>query len=91
MDFPAGKDAIVEHARHRGADETQLRALRAMPRADYDNLAEVLRSVPVDPAPDRTGTEAAEQRRAHGQGPAGLAEYERDAAPSPIEQELDEG
>ncbi|WP_019632078.1 DUF2795 domain-containing protein [Actinomadura atramentaria] len=86
MDFPAAKDDLVAHARERGADEPQLKALRALPLGDYDNLAEVLRSVPVDPAPDRSGTVRAEQERFHRH--PDLAEHERMAEPGPIEREL---
>ncbi|WP_018656333.1 DUF2795 domain-containing protein [Actinomadura flavalba] len=87
--FPADKERIVAHARDHGADEVELKALRALPLGEYDALYQVERSVPVDPAPERTGTERAEQRRDHRH--ADLAEYERPAHRSPIEEELDNG
>jgi hypothetical protein len=47
VDFPAGKDALVEAAERKGDHETA-RALRAIPPADYANLTEVLGSVTFD-------------------------------------------
>lgn len=56
VDFPASKEALVEHAERSGADEESLRALRALPLGDYRNPEEVLRSVPLPP--DRSASEA---------------------------------
>jgi hypothetical protein len=36
MDYPAGKQEIVEHARSRGADEETLRELERIPDREYD-------------------------------------------------------
>ena len=47
LDFPADQDAIVDHAQAAGADDGVLRALRALPLADYANMDEVLRSMPL--------------------------------------------
>lgn len=44
VDFPAGKDEIVEDARRNGAPEDVLKALRAMPPVEYASKAEVQRS-----------------------------------------------
>ncbi|HEX2313879.1 MAG TPA: DUF2795 domain-containing protein [Thermomonospora sp.] len=86
LDFPAAKDRILDHARRRGARPDAARALSALPPADYDNVQEVLRSVPLDPAPDRSETERAGQRR-HAR--PGLAEHERvGGEPPPVEREL---
>jgi hypothetical protein len=54
LDFPADKDAIVEHARQRGGapDSDAVRALRAMPLATYRNMSEIRSS--VDLPPDET-------------------------------------
>ena len=46
LDFPAGKDQIVAHAQSAGAPDEVVRALRALPLADYANVPEVLRSIP---------------------------------------------
>jgi hypothetical protein len=47
VDFPTGKDALVEAAERKGDHETA-RALRAIPPVDYANLTEVLGSVTFD-------------------------------------------
>ena len=51
LDFPADKDAIVEHATGRGAayDSAAVRALRAMPPATYRNISEIRSSVDLRP------------------------------------------
>lgn len=36
MDYPAGRDQIVEHARRQGADDEVLQHLQALPDRDYD-------------------------------------------------------
>ncbi|MFC4856966.1 DUF2795 domain-containing protein [Actinophytocola glycyrrhizae] len=36
MDYPAGRDEIVEHAREKGADDDVLRHLQAIPDRQYD-------------------------------------------------------
>ncbi|MEU6040132.1 DUF2795 domain-containing protein [Actinomadura sp. NPDC047616] len=86
--FPADKDEIVEHARRHGADESEVKALSALPLGDYDGVHEVLRSVPVEPFPDRTESEKTYQRRHHTK--PGLAEHMTDTERPPIEEELRE-
>jgi hypothetical protein len=87
LDFPASKEEIVEHARHRaGADSGATRALKALPLGEYDSLREVLRSVPTDPAPERTESERQSQHRQHRH--SGLAEHMRDADLPVVEDEL---
>ncbi|POM25948.1 hypothetical protein BTM25_03320 [Actinomadura rubteroloni] len=86
MRFPASKDDLVAHASRVGAGEPQVRALRALPLADYANLDEVMRSVPVDPAPDLTTTERTVQHREHRH--PNLAEHERVTHSTPIDEEL---
>lgn len=46
IDFPVQKEDLVRHAEGAGAGEEVLRALRALPLAEYRNLDEVLRSTP---------------------------------------------
>ncbi|TDD56469.1 DUF2795 domain-containing protein [Nonomuraea terrae] len=86
MDFPADKESILAHARARGATEDAERALRSLPLGEYAGIAEVLRSVPVDPAPDRTENERMQQHRRQGRK-AGLAESMRPSRPKPIDQD----
>jgi hypothetical protein len=64
LDFPATKEQIVQHAERRGADQA-VQAVRALPLATYDNLAEVRRSVPLDRVEEegQTATEKARQAR----------------------------
>ena len=77
LDFPADKDAIVAHARSRGAGDETVRLLRALPLAVYRNISEIRSSVPLDPAEEegRTEDQRAEQARS---GHTGVAEYLRD-------------
>lgn len=84
--FPASKEQIVHHAHGKKPESDAERALLALPLATYDSLAEVMRSVPVEPGPDRTGSEQDHQRRRHEK--AGLAEHMRHAEGNPVEDEL---
>lgn len=86
LDFPAGKDRIVEYAEGRGGD-TAIRLVRAIPVAEYRNRGEVTAAVPADPAAhtDQTDAEKARERRHHTH--PGLAETSKDVPPNPIEQE----
>ncbi|TYB56429.1 DUF2795 domain-containing protein [Nonomuraea sp. PA05] len=86
LDFPADKESIVAHARTHGAGEDAERALRSLPLGEYASMAEVLRSVPVDPAPGRTEDERMQQHRRQGRK-AGLAESMRPSRPKPIDEE----
>lgn len=47
-DFPASKEALVDHARRAGADDQTVRALRAMPPVEYQNFDDVTGSVPME-------------------------------------------
>lgn len=86
LDFPASKQEIVDHAERRGSGTGGEKALAALPLGEYGNLDEVLRSVPLDPAPDRSASERDRQRLHHRK--PGLAEHMRETAPPPIEEEL---
>ena len=71
VDYPAEKDRLVDQALAKGADEQTVRALRAIPPAEYRSLSEVLSSVPLrdeedmvpPPQPAGTGTADAHQAR----------------------------
>lgn len=84
--FPASKEQIVEHIRHRGPGTDAERAVAALPLGDYDNVKEVLRSVPTDPDPERSAAERDYQRTHHNK--QGLAEHMRDSERPPVEDEL---
>ena len=60
--------------------------LAALPPGDYANLREVLRSVPTQPAPERSESERAYQHRHHDH--AGLAEHMRETQLPPVDEEL---
>jgi hypothetical protein len=62
VDYPVGKQALLEHARRNGADGDVLAVLRALPPVEYGNFAEVLRSVDTEEA---TGQSAARRRPGH--------------------------
>jgi hypothetical protein len=49
VDFPAGKDDMLEAARAAGASEEVQKALRGIPPDEYANRDEVARSVRLDP------------------------------------------
>ncbi|GAA4697565.1 hypothetical protein GCM10023215_39770 [Pseudonocardia yuanmonensis] len=75
VDYPADKDALVSAAERAGAPDEVLRSLRAIPPVDYRSRAEVVRSVRVDPAPERPSGLAAEQARMD--APPRVAEHMR--------------
>ncbi|QBI54281.1 DUF2795 domain-containing protein [Streptomonospora litoralis] len=91
LDFPVGKDRIVEYAQEQGADRYLLSALQAMPPADYYQPDEVLRAVPTDElgGQQRDESDRAQQRRHHTK--SGVSERAKDTGPvNPIEDELGE-
>ncbi|QUH03371.1 DUF2795 domain-containing protein [Saccharopolyspora erythraea] len=89
-DFPASKEQIVDYAAGNGADEETLRALRALPLADYGNVEEVIRSAPLDKGIEegQSSSDKAQQARQHTKD--GLAEHETEVPSNPIVEELGE-
>ncbi|WP_212719493.1 DUF2795 domain-containing protein, partial [Blastococcus sp. CCUG 61487] len=61
VDYPAGKEALVDAAERAGASEAVIRSLRAIPPVEYRRRAEVARSVHVDPGAGRSASRAAGQ------------------------------
>lgn len=49
VDWPAGKDELVEAAQQAGAPADVVKALRGMPPVDYANQDEVKRSAHTEP------------------------------------------
>ncbi len=45
MNYPAGKQAIVAHARQRGADEEVISALERIPDREYDGPSGVQKEI----------------------------------------------
>lgn len=90
MDFPASKEQLVSYAENNGVDESTLRALRAIPLGDYDNVPDVVRAVPMDKGAEegRSSSDKAQQQRQDTQG--GLAEHQTETPANPIVEELGE-
>jgi hypothetical protein len=89
VDFPAGKDELVEAARSSGAPDGVVIALRTMPPEQYNNREEVARSVRVDPASDLHLSPAQRAEQAREKGKPGLSQHLRDVPKPPVEEELD--
>jgi hypothetical protein len=79
VDYPADKQTLVERASANGADEDTVKALRALPLADYDNVGEVIRSADLDPAAAEGQTPHDKAQQARSGGRPGIAEHLRDA------------
>ncbi|MFR9729322.1 DUF2795 domain-containing protein [Saccharopolyspora sp. MS10] len=90
VDFPADKDQLLDFARENGADQGTVDALRAMPPAVYENLTEVVRSVPLDKAAEEGQSDADKARQNREHVHSGLAEHQRDTPVNPIEEEIGE-
>ena len=41
LDYPVGKDQIIEHARAKGADENIIEALERLPDRDYEDSMDI--------------------------------------------------
>ena len=63
VDFPAGREQIVEEAGRLGAPDAVLRALRGMPAESYANRDEVLSSARTELAPEVGPAEKAVKAR----------------------------
>ncbi|MGW7258830.1 DUF2795 domain-containing protein [Streptomyces sp. NPDC054834] len=89
VDFPAGKDQLVDAARSSGASQEVVKALRGIPPEQYASREEVARSVRVDPDSDLglNATQRAEQAREGGK--PGLSQHLREEPKTPIQEELD--
>lgn len=90
IDFPAGKSKLVDFAAERGADEATVRALRSMAPETYENMTEVMRSVPLDKASEEGQTDAHKAEQDTGNAADALAEHQRRTSDHPIVEELGE-
>ena len=45
MDYPAGKEKLVEHARGQGADENVISTLEQLPDREYDGPSGVTKEI----------------------------------------------
>ncbi|GIH80342.1 DUF2795 domain-containing protein [Planobispora longispora] len=46
LDYPADKQEVIQQATNAGAEAAVMRVLSALPLGTYDNLDEILRSIP---------------------------------------------
>jgi hypothetical protein len=89
VDFPAGKEDLMNAARAAGASEDVVAALRGIPAEQYANREEVARSVRVDPASDIGYSPAQRAEQARKGGKPGQSQHLRDVPKPPVEEELD--
>ncbi|MEV5548374.1 DUF2795 domain-containing protein [Streptomyces sp. NPDC052309] len=89
VDFPAGKDELIEAARRSGASQDAVAALRGIPSESYANREEVARSVRVDPASDLGTSPAQRAEQARAGGKPGQSQHLREVPKPPVEEELD--
>ena len=89
VDFPAGKDSLIEAASRSGAAPDVVKARRGIPAEQYANRAEVARAVRVDPDSDRGLSPAQKAEQAREGGRPGQSQHLRDVPKPPIEEELD--
>ncbi|MGK5531599.1 DUF2795 domain-containing protein [Streptomyces sp. URMC 129] len=89
VDFPAGKDELIEEAKRAGAPEPAVKALRGIPREQYRSRADVARSVRVPADSDLGHSPAQRAEQARKRGKQGQAEQLRDVPKPPIQEELD--
>ncbi len=47
VDWPASKEQLVEHVESRGATPETIRGIRSLPLGDYDNIKQVMQSLPL--------------------------------------------
>lgn len=90
IDFPASKEKLVEHAERHGASEQALRALRAMPPEEYQNVTEVFRAVPMTMSSTEGQTSSDKAQQARHNTASGLAEHQTETPTNPIVDELGE-
>ncbi|UEM19217.1 DUF2795 domain-containing protein [Skermanella mucosa] len=45
IDFPAGKEDLVKHAKQQGADESVVDLIGKMPDGQYETMADVMKGV----------------------------------------------
>jgi hypothetical protein len=89
VDFPAGKDDLVQAARRSGASEEVVKALRGIPPESYANREEVARSVRVDPDSDLDLSAAQRAEQAREGGRPGQSQHLRDVPKPPVQEELE--
>ena len=89
VDFPAGKDTLIEEASRKGAPPDVVKALRGIPAEQYANREAVARSVRVDPDSDLGLSPAQRAEQARKGGRPGQSQHFREVSKPPVEEELD--
>jgi hypothetical protein len=89
VDFPAGKEELVEAARVSGASQEVVKALRGIPPEKYANREEVARSVRVDPDSDLGLSPSQRALQAREGGRPGQSQHLRETPKPPVQDELD--
>ncbi|MBB3050079.1 hypothetical protein FHS23_001074 [Prauserella isguenensis] len=90
VDFPADKETLVTHAESHGSAEDVAQALRAMPPAEYENIGEVIQSVPMDMGAEEGRSSSDKAKQARHNTRSGLAEHQTEVPANPIVEELGE-
>ncbi|AEM86735.1 DUF2795 domain-containing protein [Streptomyces violaceusniger] len=91
VDFPAGKDELLDAARRADAPEGVVKALRGIPPEEYQNREEVARSVRVPPDSDLGHSPGQRGEQARRGGRPGQSQYLRDVPKPPVEEEQERG
>lgn len=89
VDYPVSKEEIVDYAENNGFDEGSIRALRALPRGNYENVTEVFRSVPLEKGTEEHQSDSDKAQQAR-RPQSGVAEHQRQTPVNPIVEELGE-
>ncbi|CAM5557942.1 MULTISPECIES: DUF2795 domain-containing protein [Streptomyces] len=89
VDFPAGKETLVETARRAGASGEVVVALQEIPAEQYGSRQDIARSVRLDPDSDMHRTPGEKGAQARQGGKPGLSQHLRDAPKPPVDEELE--
>ena len=89
-DFPASKEELLTHVESYSADEAVVRALRAIPPVQYDNIGEVIQSVPMSKGSEEGQSDSDKTQEQRHNTNSGLAEHQTDVPSNPIVEELGE-
>ncbi|MEV6182419.1 DUF2795 domain-containing protein [Streptomyces sp. NPDC052016] len=89
VDFPAGKEELIQAADRAGASQEVVKALRGIPPEQYANREEVARSVRVAPDSDLDLSPAQRAEQAREGGRPGQSQHLREVPRPPVEEELD--
>ena len=89
-DFPASKEELLTHLESYSADEAVVRAVRAIPPVQYDNIGEVIQSVPMSKSAEDGQSDSDKAQEQRHNDSSQLAEHQTDIPSNPIVEELGE-